>query len=135
MSEQYRPIAFAPYTAEQAGHRRERLLKKRADAMPLFEAAGVADQITPVAGVESIQAEIQAWNDAYVAQLNECQRQLVDLANSRRRQVADLVTPEQLAEMDAYRARVYPPAPEYGAEYWRRMLEKVKGEPGMEGEA
>jgi len=126
MLEQYEPLVFPPVTAAQAERRRKRLLRRRSQTMPLFDATGVAEQVMPVPDAETIRAEAQAMSDAYVAQLNRVLATLSERANDFRAQVAARVSPEQLAEMDAYRARVYPPGPEHAADYWRRMLLKLE---------
>lgn len=118
---------FAPLTPEWAERRRRRLLAKRAQRMPLFEAAGVADEVMPVGDTEAVLAQGQALLDRYEKQLKDTALLLAQREADFRAQVAALVPPDRVAAMDAYRLRVYPADPAYGAEFWRKKLCLLSG--------
>ncbi len=125
--ETFKIISFAPRTLEDAERHRKRKLKRRAEKMPLFEATGVAEQVAPVPDAEAILEQLNREAELYVARLNDVSRQNVEKATEYRARVAELVSAEQLAEMDAYRWRVYPEDPLYAVEYWQKKLKELTG--------
>lgn len=116
----------APVTREVAERRRKRLLKRRAERMPLFEHAGIADEVAPVPDADEIEAQLRATSQAYRAGLRDFGEQTAQLSYECRQQVAALVSEECLARLDARRQRVYSAEPTHGADFWGGVLAKLR---------
>src|ERR1043166_7902893 len=74
------------------------------------------------AELEEITAEqVQAAFERHAQQFDECLRQLQERGDAFRRQVAELVTSEELANLDRRRS-ILPKSAEFHADFWRRQL-------------
>jgi len=106
----------------KAERRQKRLIARRDEAMPLFVAAGIADEIQPIPDVPEIERYYRRECAAVCAMLLRQRRDgLRDWV--RYRAVAEeYVTPDQMHRMEAQSQRTYPGDPGYRADYWRRFL-------------
>ena len=104
-------------TPEQARRAAERRNRKLAAREPLLALIGEARQVT----AEQLMSEEIAWR-AKLAAFSVRQTARADLLRS---QVAEGVTAERMQELDAYRARVFPPGGDYGCEFWFKTLREV----------
>ena len=103
-----------------ARRRQARLIKKRAAAMPLFVAAGIADDVQPIPTVSEIERQ---YRDNHVALIHKMSRsRCVQRAAAAidRGTVAALLGRAVEERLAAYRWRTYPPTPPYCADFWHR---------------
>ncbi len=108
----------------------ERHNRRVAEALPLFAAdPAVLDSVA------------RRWTADSVAQAREETRRAMDefhqaqaaVAASVRNLVAALVSPEELAALDAYRARTYPASAAYSCDFWRKQLKRLQEEDNDNG--
>lgn len=97
--------------------------KRLAQRYPLFAQAGILDQVVEPASADKF---IDSMERARVRHIEQDIRQLHQAAEMRAH-VGRIVGTEELARLDERRA-IYPPTPEYTADYWRRMLVERQGD-------
>lgn len=106
----------------KAERRQKRLIKRRAEAMPLFEAAGIADDIQPIPEV----SEIESWyrRQAMATYAHALRRERDSLRDwaTYRGMAEGYLSFDQVRHMERESARIYPSAPLYRASYWRCFL-------------
>ena len=95
-----------------------RLNKKEANKYPLFESAGILEKTTP----EQVEEKYSRHNVEFAKQMIDMWNRNAQDASNLVRQVAALVTEENLKELEAYRVRVFPHAAEYDLSYWKKQL-------------
>ncbi len=109
----------------RAERRQQRLIKRRNEAMPLFVAAGIADQVQAIPAVDDIAVRMERRQRCVMA------RRLGMLAADIRkwaelRIIAErYLTQDQVAHIEAYCRRTYPSyryEPVYRVDYWWRLL-------------
>lgn len=116
-------------TLDQLATRRlARLVRRRHRSMPLFVATGIADQVQPLPSLQ----EIKAWYthlhiSTRLAHLKRLHRSL-GVAHHYYTLVAALASPTQMRRL-VQRRRIYPPTPEYAADYWRKVHQNLKALP------
>jgi hypothetical protein len=76
-----------------------------------------ADQVEPVNPMTMILAELR-----HAAKMHECRGRLQARGDECRAALAQVVTPEELAELDARRS-ILPRDPAYHADFYSRQLE------------
>lgn len=104
-------------TLEQAQRAAERRNRKLAAREPLLALIGEARQVT----AEQMMENERRWR----AKMAALEAHLTERADMLREQVAVRVSVERLAELDAYRIRVFPPGGDYGCEFWFKTLREV----------
>jgi hypothetical protein len=106
----------------KAERRQQRLRKRRQEAMPLFEAAGIADDIQPIPEIP----EIESWyrRQAMVTYASALRRERDSLRDwvVYRGMAEEYLTFDQVQRMEHESARIYPSDPLYRGSYWRRFL-------------
>lgn len=100
--------------AERAARKRNQRNIERA---PLLELSGDLHHWTG--------DEMQAGWDRYAAQQEASETRLAAIGAALRDRVALLVSPDELARLDA-RRQIYPPVACYSADFWRCELKKLE---------
>lgn len=110
------------YSLEKAERNAKRKNKKADGAAPLFAFAGLVNHITP----EELKRKYDISNQAYAKQLTESENGFAEEASKLVREVAKLVSEDELLELENYRVRVYSNDVVYDCEFWRKKLGELK---------
>lgn len=109
---------------QRANRRLKRLAARRLKAMPLFVATSVADQIEPLPSLQDIKRYIARCQQDVCRRVLTIQFRALSTARHYQIQVAALVSPGQLHRL-ATKRRIYPPSPDYAADFWRKAYESL----------
>ena len=108
--------------ATKATRRQKRMIARRDEAMPLFVAAGIADEIQPIPDVPEIERYYRQEQATVCAMLLRHRRDDLRDWIRLRAMAEEYVTPDQAQRMETQSCRTYPSDPGYRADYWRRFL-------------
>lgn len=107
------------HTQEQAEKVAARRNKKNAKRWPLLALAGALETVTA--------EQILDADRRFLKKMAEDNARMQQRADEFRAQVAAIIAPETLTQLDEQRKR-YPTSPEYAANFWRCELRKLECE-------